>query len=770
MNKFIQNTKLFFSKKPVRIVTALIIIAAIMTGVAFGVIALVNAFSDPCAKQPGTTWDKDLKVCVKDSCQMDNGEDGIVCKAKGKVNQCIAKDYCDYSGIEGQYSYDEESCMCKLDCSSLGEEYQGFTKDGTNAVNMNKTTSGWEPNNKLYCGSRCEFSHKNIYNPGGEGWCPPLYLCGKEITESGDVIDPGVNCFYNKKYGRCGDSDIICPRPNQNSPPECTSTKEGPRCIEKLCGVSETNDSSDLSRVPCITNYDCSSDGKSSNFECDHSSKELESKYFQKVGICKTTDISSTDSKRCINNYNAIGEDHYGNAIDCNDRTGISNLIKQCPGAMDNGDIKILYDNSITKYDNAGLACVENQNLCSTPENKWQANPSNNPTDMSLCQSTPETCTIGEECSLPEYECCPNHIGKNCCHAELDKNPNCLLTTTLPYDASFLALGSLGEQLSNPEDVTILENYNKKFRKSLGRKVTDSNFQLIDGKHIKDGLKGKLYGQCGSKISGQEPNPEFVPIVPINKKSLNTNICSSKSKCQDATELPSDDGKIGPIPICLSDISRKPYWSNKDTQEANRTSFQVKFTGPNCQNPTNNINNYLIDKSGVDSWSFVSGQEGDYSRINFGVDCNELNVTLSNSSPKWNELQNGNIWNSGNLSDFTKKGNKYISTTPDGGIDPQSKLGIFKVQKCPSNWEKTFDCANNPDDGRCLDCNKTKHNGDSYYCPGNLNNFPIKMVRSPRRIGNPTYPFDCFGIGETNNLVSHDGKYCKIGFNGNCKK
>ena len=67
MNKFIQSTKQFFNKKQVRIIIALLVIVIIMTGIAFGIIALVNAFRDPCTKQPGTTWDENLKVCVKDS-------------------------------------------------------------------------------------------------------------------------------------------------------------------------------------------------------------------------------------------------------------------------------------------------------------------------------------------------------------------------------------------------------------------------------------------------------------------------------------------------------------------------------------------------------------------------------------------------------------------------------------------------------------------------------------------------------------------------------
>ena len=755
--------KLYYNKKPVRVIIALIIIAGIMTGVAFGIMALIKALSDPCAQQPGKTWNKELKRCVFESCKI-NGEKGKVCTAPNKVNECIPNNYCDYSDIEGQYSYDEDTCMCKLLCS--GDE-QGFTKDGLNEVDMRKTNTGFQPKNLLYCGNKCQFSSKQKQNiHGGEGWCAPKYLCGQEILENGENIAPGMCFDPNNNMGRCGDSDIICPL--SGSVPECVSTNEGPRCKIKFCGTSgDKNDKT--TRVPCITNKDCSKDGISTKFECDHSSKELTLKNFQNVGICKNTDIRYTDTQRCVN-YEKIGEDIYGNAIDCGNKIGISNRLEQCEGAMDEGNGVFIYNNSDKNY--KLKACA--RKLCS---NNWQVNPGNN--GEGLCKKNPTICSINEECNLPQSDCCINNIGDECCNVSIKENPGCLLTTTLPYDASFLKLGSLGEELSNPNNDSLLEEYNEKLRLSLGRASNDENFKLIDGSSIEGGKSGKLYGQCGSKISGKEPNPPFVSNFPLDSSIIETNICVNKSKCQNT---PSQwiQNKVGNIPICKYDTGNKLYWSQKNSSEGNRATLRVGFTGSACENPTNNINNILLDQSGVDSWKFLPGKEGSYDYIDFGVDCNKLELIVPDKGTvAWNDLQDPKTWNNNNYnfltnSDLPSADHKYITTT--GDILNESGEIDFTAQKCPSDWYKIFDCANNKDDSRCSDCSTySTPEGDSYYCPGNKNSFPELMVRSPRKIGyhdTTTGKYYCDGPSnalKNNKLVSPDGEYCKIGYSGNCQ-
>ncbi len=55
-NNFIENTKKFFDKKPVRIVVAIIVIVAIMTAVGYGIYKLYLLLSDPCGHEPGKRW------------------------------------------------------------------------------------------------------------------------------------------------------------------------------------------------------------------------------------------------------------------------------------------------------------------------------------------------------------------------------------------------------------------------------------------------------------------------------------------------------------------------------------------------------------------------------------------------------------------------------------------------------------------------------------------------------------------------------------------
>jgi hypothetical protein len=117
----------------IRKIIAIIVILSIIAGISIGSYFLYRKFVDPCAGQPGTKWDKTLKTCVLDSCK-----DGQICNnPKVGVNKCIPNNYCDVTSHDGyKYKYDPDSCMCKLDCSSLGADYQGFTVDGRNEVPM----------------------------------------------------------------------------------------------------------------------------------------------------------------------------------------------------------------------------------------------------------------------------------------------------------------------------------------------------------------------------------------------------------------------------------------------------------------------------------------------------------------------------------------------------------------------------------------------------------------------------------------------------------
>ena len=434
MNKFIQSTKKFFSTKPVRIVIALIIIAAIMTGVSFGVIALVKALSGPCDKQPGTTWDNDLKTCVKDSCQMDNGEDGIVCKAKGKANKCIAKNYCDYIGLEGSYSYDEDSCMCKLDCSALGSEFEGFTKDGLqNEIDMQKVGDNYIPvgGEGLTCGFPCDIANNKF--------CEAGYLCAKSInydkqTKAKQQFLTG-DCLNSSEFVLCdNDKKIACRSKN-----DCTSDDEG----NVVCKMHNCGDD-DNKVMACTSDSDCGSGLQFINSCISDIEINGKSKHFKKVKYCTKTDKSSIN-KFCLNKDN-IGENSMGNIVSCDSsKEGVSAINPQCPHTQD------------------PPGCAKN-GLC---ENGWQAIPSGGVSKcFSVNEPIPNSLSEGDCCMLNRTATDP--FGNQfCCIKNTQSNPSCLNKTTKPYSAKLLN-NTPGSNLKTMLQCTSdLEIYNKLKNKDI---------------------------------------------------------------------------------------------------------------------------------------------------------------------------------------------------------------------------------------------------------------------------------------------------------------
>ena len=207
MNNAINKIKVFFKSKPVRIVVALIIIAAVMTGVGFGVIALVNALKAPC--KSGYQYDKDLKVCVKDGCKN-------ICKADvgtHKKGDCMPDDYCDYTELGIKYKFDPDSCKCFGICSSDNEIAK--TENGDDTTSMRKTESGWDPVNRLECGYKCKFNKAGICLNKDD-------YCAISINKNGEIIPeiPGtkgapdkISCvnLSNSYIEKCSsDENIIC--------------------------------------------------------------------------------------------------------------------------------------------------------------------------------------------------------------------------------------------------------------------------------------------------------------------------------------------------------------------------------------------------------------------------------------------------------------------------------------------------------------------------------------------------------------------------------
>ena len=181
MSKFTQNIKNFFKKKSVRIITAIIVIAGIMTGIAFALIAILRAINkkDPCASQPGTTFDKSINKCVKNNCVN-------ICRADGanhKKGDCFDDNYCNYSTSEIEYIFDEQKCECVAQCSD--DQKIARTIDGKDSTEMQKTESSFEPINKLYCGYECEFSNSTICLDKDS-------YCGTSIDKNGSILSLGT--------------------------------------------------------------------------------------------------------------------------------------------------------------------------------------------------------------------------------------------------------------------------------------------------------------------------------------------------------------------------------------------------------------------------------------------------------------------------------------------------------------------------------------------------------------------------------------------------
>jgi hypothetical protein len=300
MNKFILSTKQFFNKKPVRIVTALLIIAAIMTGISFGVIALVKALSDPCAKLPGTTWDKDLKVCVKDGCKNVCATDTGV----HKPGDCLPDDYCEYSISGIEYKFDQDTCKCRGICSSDNEIAK--TENGDDNTAMKKEGSGWEPVNPLRCGFECEFSDSGIcLNKDTH--------CGISITKDGSLMPlsgPTLNCVSVKA------SDIeICPTDNNIV------------CANPQWKCSTTEENINVSRYEYSTNTYCYDISKCGMHD---SSKEH---------ICRIGSKDCGDTNDCKSHPVFLKKGIYKLGV-CNNKYDISNTNKKCQNPINIGEYK----------------------------------------------------------------------------------------------------------------------------------------------------------------------------------------------------------------------------------------------------------------------------------------------------------------------------------------------------------------------------------------------------------------------------------------------
>ena len=438
MNKFLQNTKLFFNKKPVRIIIALLVIAAIMTGVAFGIMALVGAFKNPC--QSGYYYDNNLKVCVKDGCKN-------ICKTGRRKGSCD-DDMCTGSNEEGYpYVYDGNLCECVLDCSTAGPAGDGqdllgriYTSFAVNGNGQKSTViNNGIPEEPLTCAIQCDLSGKTQY-------CNSNTVCGKNVTESSGI--DGINgdsdggCFPYPKYKLCKEENpnfIACYQwGNDIQDNNCIrdSNEVAISCKVLQCNTSANEDSI----VIADKSEDCDSGdytpiqslGKQTikNSAGGYINKDF-SKFSPSSHYCKSTTKIAASNTRCMT---MSGLSEYKNdkgeptLYDCNkhytDKTlGVSRYTPQCKNSIDN------------------FGCINSgYSLC---ENGWQATPNQQGT---YCLSDKEDPPTGNwSYADPDEYCCPdgtrikNPDGKyECCNI---KNPDkyCFLKTPGPYDISLIS-------------------------------------------------------------------------------------------------------------------------------------------------------------------------------------------------------------------------------------------------------------------------------------------------------------------------------------------
>ena len=753
MNNTINKIKLFFKGKPARIIIALLVIAAIMTGVAFGVIALVNALSDPCANQLGTTWDKNLKVCVKDSCEI-NGEEGYVCKNKktAGINKCLPKNYCDYSTEEGSYYYDHETCECKLDCSSLpesnAEDFEGFTKDGNNSTKMKpdpNNPNSYIPEDNLYCGKSCNFNKTNNTGIGGNGWCPPLYLCGTSINSNGINLSPNVGCFPdNGTYEQCGNSNNICKYG------KCDSDD---RCKVEYCNGS--NAEGNKLYYSCINDEDCVRVGTSlsegvcltgSAAESESGNKKF--KYFKQVGFCKDnnqykddycTSLDMIGEKNKDGNFGRISCDNYY-CKDCTKIEGVSGQYNPCKNN--------------TTIDNTYNSCAKH-GIC---DNNWQAKDisgntscfeGNPPDNIDIICCPPEN--IATIPGTGHSYCCPikalpDNQGNKVCslntefgysERHLTQNSNIELSKTIPCitdsDCEFYNpdlwknLGINSDDATNPKKSTYSKMYCADDPKKTGKKVCKATCGLFD-------------------VPGKELNSK---IGVLNNVSNSTSFCfpknqecqiggipqfGSKTKIMGRSFHPSANG----IPICSKDGLPDAWTSTEPGYLTGGFATLKTPTGDKCDSNISEqtclnalgkndyqINDINVVKGGCEFIAACDQLPVAYETVNKGT--KEIKSILWSKllkDPNTKNLPFDNLIEQSPINNYSTEGTVKLYYDKNNGCTGSTNGLDESITKSPVNYiSETEQCS--PTGG-----NESRLQNEGKYCPNYVNPITNECITS----------------------------------------
>ena len=416
---------------------ALLVIAAIMTGIAFGIMALIGALKDPC--QSGYHYDNNLKVCVKDGCKN-------ICKAdtgEHKPGNCLTDDYCDYSDTGIKYQFDPDSCECIGICSNNNQIAK--TYNGDDSTKMKKTNSGWEPINKLSCGYKCKFNKAGICNNKDS-------YCGISIDNNGKIIsistNDNISCIkLNNNIKKCSsDENIIC----DSKTFKCSSTTED---IYVSDYKYKTN--TYCSRITTCGNSDPEQEiiCRKGTTDCGNGNGNCKTydlfsqKGIYQLGICDNKNNFFDDDEKC-NNPKYIGENKLSRSGSKTSSwkevayktdsgyEGISLNQPQCNAVSSPQCLK--------RDSNAPWFCLSGD-LTSCNHGKPPA---------TLCEYNPPLSSSSEEegyWNSPKYtpNCCDNKKlstlgdGSFCCPLNIVKSGNkylCLNTSEYPPDSSWVSL------------------------------------------------------------------------------------------------------------------------------------------------------------------------------------------------------------------------------------------------------------------------------------------------------------------------------------------
>lgn len=420
--------------KILKILLGLIVIASILTGAAFGIIALVKALTPPC--KPGFKMDNDLGVCVQDGCVNVCGTD----TGPFKKGNCLPDDYCNYSGTEGQYKFDPDTCECTLTCNVSGQEAR--TKDGQNSTAMKKDGSPEEP---LQCGYHCDFSPSKLCLYDND-------TCAISINSQGKIVnkiptDKDYNSCYTLNKSKSDylmqcptDKNIVCSSTNE----ECVSSTievniphngkytAGAYCKStRKCGDKKNPHK----RIFCnLGSTECSPHGNCIQFSNGESGSEIfNNKGIYNIGYCSNYNKYDDDDSRC-QEPKYVGQDQDGKfqllkQDDIN--SGFEGISLKQPQCIDK--IKCKSSNLVSHW----FCKPDNIDYC-------QHGP---PQNVVSCGETPPLSSVSEaEGGSPEYtpNCCNKNSlatlgsGSFCCPLSPIKSGSdylCLNRSKYPYES-----------------------------------------------------------------------------------------------------------------------------------------------------------------------------------------------------------------------------------------------------------------------------------------------------------------------------------------------